>query len=126
MGSSVKNSLLWIFEPFEDDPGFLRKRLFGFEAAYVDGLLCLAIGDGEEPWNGLLVCTSRDRHADLIAEFVQLAPHPALGKWLYLSQREEEFEQVARAVVDAVKRRDLRVGVEPGVRKKRAKRVIGS
>jgi hypothetical protein len=49
MGSSVKNSLLWIFEPFEDDPGFLRKRLFGFEAAYVDGLLCLAVGDGDEP-----------------------------------------------------------------------------
>ena len=60
------------------------------------------------------------------AEIVQLAPHPVLGKWLYLSQREEEFEQVARAVVEAVKRRDLRVGVEPGVRKKRAKRVIGS
>jgi hypothetical protein len=126
MGSSVKNSLLWVFEPFEGDPGFMRKRLFGFEAAYVDGLLCLAVGDGEEPWNGLLVCTSRDRHAELTREFAQLAPHPVLGKWLYLSQREEEFEQVARAVVEAVKRRDLRVGVEPGVRKKRAKTLIGS
>jgi len=48
------------------------------------------------------VCTSRDRHADLTAEFVQLAPHPALGKWLYLSQREEEFEQIARAVVEGL------------------------
>jgi hypothetical protein len=119
MGSTVKNSLLWVFEPIEDDPGFMSKRLFAFEAAYVDGLLCLAVGNGDEPWNGLLVCTSRERHADVIGEFPELAPHPVLGKWLYLSQRNEEFEAVARAVVQMIQRRDSRVGVEPGVRKKK-------
>jgi hypothetical protein len=119
MGSTVKNSLLWVFEPIEDDPGFMSKRLFAFEAAYVDGLLCLAVGNGDEPWNGLLVCTSRERHADVIREFPELAPHPVLGKWLYLSQRNEEFEAVARAVVQMIQRRDSRVGVEPGVRKKK-------
>lgn len=122
MGSTVKNSLLWVFEPIEDDPGFMRKRLFGFEAAYVDGLLCLSVGNGEEPWNGLLVCTSRDRHADLIREFPELAPHPVLGKWLYLSQTQEEFEALAGAVVEVVRRRDSRVGVEPAARKKSAKK----
>ncbi|CAB3727879.1 hypothetical protein [Paraburkholderia rhynchosiae] len=125
MGSTVKNSLLWVFEPIEDDPGFMRRRLFGFEAAYVDGLLCLAVGNGEEPWNGLLVCTSRDRQADITSEFPELAPHPVLGKWLYLSQKEEEFETVAAALVKLVRRRDLRVGVEPSAKKKPAKKAIG-
>ncbi|MEC5409664.1 hypothetical protein VOM14_29445 [Paraburkholderia sp. MPAMCS5] len=120
MGSTVKNSLLWVFEPLENDPGFMRKRLFAFEAAYVDGLLCLAVGNGEEPWNGLLVCTSRDRHAEIIREFPELTPHPVLGKWLYLSQRDEQFEALAAAIVATVKRRDARVGVEPGAKRKKA------
>lgn len=126
MGSTVKNSLLWVFDPFEDDSGFMRKRLFGFEAAYVDGLLCLAVGNGEEPWNGLLVCTSRDRHAGLVGELPELAPHPVLGKWLYLSQKHEDFEAIAGAVVKLVSMRDSRVGVEPGARKKKAKKAIGN
>ena len=126
MGSTVKNSLLWVFDPFEDDSGFMRKRLFGFEAAYVDGLPCLAVGNGEEPWNGLLVCTSRDRHADLIGELPELAPHPVLGKWLYLSQKHEEFEAIAGAVVKLVSARDPRVGVEPSAGKKKTKKVIGT
>jgi hypothetical protein len=70
----------------------------------------------------LLVCTSRDRHADLIREFPELAPHPVLGKWLYLSQTQEEFEALAGAVVEVVRRRDSRVGVEPAARKKSAKK----
>ncbi|CAH2900092.1 MAG: FIG00462619: hypothetical protein [uncultured Paraburkholderia sp.] len=125
MGSTVKNSLLWVFDPLNDDAGFMRKRLFGFEAAYMDGLLCLSVGNGEEPWNGLLVCTSRERHADLIREFPELAPHPVLGKWLYLSQRNEDFEAIADRLVKLVSRRDSRIGVEPGAKKK-AKKVMGS
>jgi hypothetical protein len=51
-----------------------------------------------------------------------LAPHPVLGKWLYLSQTHEEFEALAGAVVEVVGRRDSRVGVEPAARKKSAKK----
>ncbi|CAH2928320.1 MAG: FIG00462619: hypothetical protein [uncultured Paraburkholderia sp.] len=126
MGSTVKNSLLWVFDPLNDDAGFMRKRLFGFEAAYMDGLLCLSVGNGEEQWNGLLVCTSRERHADLIREFPELAPHPVLGKWLYLSQRNEDFEAISGTLVKLVSRRDSRIGVEPGAKKKKAKKVMGS
>ncbi|WP_433695667.1 hypothetical protein [Paraburkholderia phenoliruptrix] len=126
MGSTVKNSLLWVFDPLNDDAGFMRKRMFGFEAAYMDGLLCLSVGNGEEPWNGLLVCTSRERHADLVREFPELAPHPVLGKWLYLSQRNEDFEAIAGTLVKLVSRRDSRIGVEPGAKKKKSKKVMRS
>ena len=70
-----KNPLLWLFEPFENDPGFYGKRLFGFDAAYLDDRLYVAVKEGKEPWAGLLVCTSHEHHAALRAEFPQLTPH---------------------------------------------------
>jgi hypothetical protein len=120
MPSAVKNSLLWVFEPLEDDSGYFRKRLFGFAAAYVDGLLCLAVGVGEEPWNGLLVCTSQERHPAITNDFPDLAAHPVIGKWLYLSQTVESFEATATQLVRLVLERDPRFGVEPRAPKKPA------
>jgi hypothetical protein len=108
-----KNALLWLFEPLEDDPRYLRRKLFSFDAAYLDGRLFLAVNDGIEPWNGMMVCTSRDRHAALIAEFPQLASHQVLGKWLYISQAHAEFESVAQELVSLARRRDPRLGIEP-------------
>ena len=66
MPSRIRNSLLWILEPLEGDETYFRKQMFGCDAAYVDGLLCLVVADRDEPWNGLLVCTSQERHAALI------------------------------------------------------------
>jgi hypothetical protein len=84
--------------------------MFGFATAYLDGRLFLAIKDGKEPWNGLMVCTSHDRHAALIAQYPQMAPHKILGKWLYLSQSHPEFERIAQEFVLLAKRRDPRLG----------------
>jgi hypothetical protein len=120
MPSAVKNSLLWVFEPLEGDAGYFRKRLFGFAAAYVDGLLYLAVGVGDEPWNGLLVCTSRERHYAITSDFPDLAQHPVLGKWLYISQTVDSFEETATQLVRLVHARDPRFGVEPGAPKKSA------
>jgi hypothetical protein len=83
------------------------------EAAYLDGRLVLGLMEGKEPWNGLMVCTSRERQAALRAQFPQLKPHPVLGKWLYLSVRHAEFESVAPELVELARRRDARVGIEP-------------
>lgn len=58
MPSKVRNSLLWIFEALENDETYFRRRMFGCDAAYVDGLLSLVVADRAEPWNGLLVCTA--------------------------------------------------------------------
>jgi hypothetical protein len=112
-----KNALLWLFEPLLDDPRFMQKKLFSFDAAYLNGLLYVAVMDGKEPWSGLLVCTSKEHHGALVAEFPQLTQHKVLGKWLYLSQTHPEFERVAMEIVELVRRRDRRLGVEASPRR---------
>ncbi|ASW02953.1 hypothetical protein [Paraburkholderia aromaticivorans] len=118
MPSSVRNSLVWIFDAFERDSTYLSKRMFGSDAAYIDGLLCLVAADGDAPWNGLLVCTSQERHAALIDEMPALRPHPVLGKWLYVPQDDPAFETVAQRLTTLVLARDPRVGVEPKPRRR--------
>lgn len=121
MPSSIRNSLVWIFEAFERDSTYMRKRMFGSDAAYIDGLLCLVVADRDEPWNGLLVCTSQERHAALIDEMPALQPHPVLGKWLYVPQDDPAFESIAEKMTKLVLARDWRVGVEPKPRNPRRK-----
>jgi hypothetical protein len=121
MPSTVRNSLVWIFEPFERDSTYTAKRMFGCDAAYIDGLLCLVAADRDEPWNGLLVCTSQERHAALIDEMPGLQPHPVLGKWLYVSQDDPAFETIAQRMTALVLARDPRVGVEPKPRRRGGK-----
>ena len=124
MPSSIRNSLLWIFEAFERDSTYLTKRMFGSDAAYVDGLLCLVAADRDPPWSGLLVCTSQERHTALIDEMPALQPHPVLGKWLYISQDDPAFETVAQRLATLVLARDPRVGVEPKPRKRARKSTL--
>jgi len=119
MPSTVRNSLAWILEALERDPTFVHKRMFAADAAYIDGRLCVTAGDGDEPWNGLLVCTSREHHAALIDDMSGLKPHPVLGKWLYVSQRDPAFESIVAQVTARVLARDPRIGVEPKPRKSR-------
>jgi hypothetical protein len=124
MPSTIRNSLLWIFDAFEADSTYLRKQMFGCDAAYLDGLLCLVAADREKPFNGLLVCTSHDRHAALVSELPALRPHPVLGKWLYVPQDDPSFEDTVEAVIALVLARDPRIGVEPKPRNRRTKSVL--
>jgi hypothetical protein len=121
MPANISNSLAWIFESFERDSTYLRKRMFGSDAAYMDGLMCLVAADRGEPWNGLLVCTSLDRHAALIDEMPALQPHPVLGKWLYISQDDPAFEDIVKRMTALVLARDERIGVEPRPRRRSKK-----
>lgn len=113
-----KNSLLWIFESLEDDPRFVLRKLFSFDAAYLDGRLYLAASGGKEPWNGLMVCTTREHHASIRSQFPQLVAHKVLGKWLYLSQSHPEFEMIAIELAAMARKRDLRLGVDAKPRKR--------
>lgn len=124
MPSTVRNSLVWIFDAFEREPTYLSKRMFGSDAAYLDGLLCLVAADRERPWNGLLVCTSQERHAALIEEMPALRAHPVLGKWVYVPQDDPAFEDTVEQVVALVLARDPRIGVEPKPRKRRTQSVL--
>ncbi len=116
--SSIRNSLIWILDAFERDSSFIHKRMFGSDAAYIDGLLCVIAADREKPWNGLLVCTSQDRHAALVEEMPALRPHPVLGKWLYVPQDDPAFETIVEQVTALVLERDPRIGVEPKPRRR--------
>ena len=124
MPSTIRNSLVWIFEAFEGEPTYLSKRMFGSDAAYIDGLLCLVAADREKPWNGLLVCTSKERHAALMDALPALRPHPVLGKWVYVPQDDPAFEDTAERLTALVLARDPRIGVEPKPRKRRSQSVL--
>jgi hypothetical protein len=116
----TKNPLLWIFEPLEDDPRFFTRKLFSFDAAHLDNRLYLAVATGREPWNRLLVCTSREHHASILGQFPQLVSHQVLGKWLYLSQGHPEFESAALELAQLARKRDPRLGVESNLRTRQA------
>lgn len=111
--------LFWVFESLEDDPGFMTRKFFMFDAAYLDGLLYLAVHQGEEPWNGLVVCTSHEQQPSLIEDFPMLVSHPVIGKWLYLSQTHPDFESIALKLAKLAKRRDERMGIAPSSRKRK-------
>lgn len=115
------NSLLWIFDALEREPGYLHKRMFGCDTAYLDGLLCLMVADGAAPWDGLMVCTARDHHASLMQQMPVLRPHPVLGKWLYIPELDPAFEDTVAQVTALVLARDPRVGVEPRPRRRAGK-----
>ena len=114
--------LQWILEPLESEPSFLQKHMFGCQAAYLFGKLVLVLAANEEPWNGLLVCTSHEFHPDLISEYPALQPHPVLPKWLYLTQTSDGFEETAQRLALQAMKNDSRIGVEPTAGKRKARR----
>ena len=111
----------WLWEPLAGEATFVLRSMFGAKAAYLDGKLMLCFSAGDEPWRGVLVCTDRPHQPALQAEFPELSPHPILPKWLYLPESADRFEPVATALVGLARRRDVRLGVTPKPRKRRAK-----
>lgn len=122
-GQKIKNekhhSLAWLLESIENQPSYLRKKMFGSEAVYLNGRLVLVLAVGEEPWNGILLPTERKFHPALQREWAPLKSHPVLGKWLYLPQSESDFEEIASDILTHIRRADERIGVEPKPRKLR-------
>jgi hypothetical protein len=110
----------WLWEPLQSDPSFFLRTMFGAKAAYLGGRMMLCFCAGEEPWRGVLVCTAREHHAALVAEFPALASHAILPKWLYLPESAPTFERDATRLVALARRLDPRLGIEPGTRKKRS------
>jgi hypothetical protein len=108
-----QHPLQWLVEPLMGEASYLEKPMFGCQACYLYGRLALVLADGDEPWNGLLVPTEKDFHDSLTKDFKDVAQHPVLKKWLYVSQSSEDFETIASDIVEAVRMNDLRFGVEP-------------
>lgn len=70
-------------------------------------------------WNGLLICTSREQHPALQAQFPSLVLHPVLPKWLYVPFTSESWESLADSIIKLVRSGDPRIGVWPQQKKKR-------
>ena len=111
----------WVVESFMDDPSFIQKSMFGCLAYYLFGKIVLVTAGDEEPWKGLLIPTEKAFHESLRKEIPELRQHPVLGKWLYLPERGDDFEEAAGKIVFLISSRDPRLGVEtfPKARKSR-------
>lgn len=120
--SKPEHPLQWLTEPLWDEPTFTLKAWFGGRTVTLHGRHHLVLMVQGEPWQGVLVCTSHEHHASLLAEFPSLVQHPILGKWLYLSEAVESFERDAQRLVRCVRARDPRLGILPSPRKKRARK----
>ena len=107
-------------EPLAEEPSYIEKAMFGCKGCYLHGRLVLVLAARrKEPWNGLLDPTERKHHQSLGRDHKNLAIHPVLKKWLYLSESNEDFEESARTVVECVLANDPRIGVEPKVKTRR-------
>jgi hypothetical protein len=114
-----------LVEALTEEPSFLVRSTFGGLSCYVHGRMQLALIDRRPPWRGLLVATSRESHASLIAELPALRVHPVLGKWLLLPEAADDFEDTAAALVMLVRRDDPRIGVESKPRRRSSRELPG-
>jgi hypothetical protein len=105
------HALQWIAEPLETHPTFFQKKMFGCEMLCLHDKQMLVLAAKDEPWNGLLVCTSREHHESLMADVPALRPHSVLGKWLYISQTHPDFEAAVDKITSLALRADERLGV---------------
>ncbi len=106
--------LAWIAAPLRDEASYVERPMFGARAVYLHGRLVLVLcARGREPWQGLLLPMEREHHAALRREHPSLEVHPVLGKWLYLREASDDFEETATALAESALANDPRLGVEP-------------
>jgi hypothetical protein len=107
----------WILEAFEGHPSLFTKRMFGGLAVYLFERQMLVLVEptktGRWKWNGVLVCTDRERQPSIQTDFPSLAPHAVLRKWLFIDSRHEDFEATMEAVAKRMAGNDPRFGIVP-------------
>lgn len=113
----------WLVEPLRSRPEFSVRRTFGCWSFYLgEKNVLLYVPAGDEDGEGILIPTSPEFHASLIAEFPGLAPHDFLKKWLCLGANADDYEETAAAIVRLILRGDPRVGVPGSIRSRRRKK----
>ena len=105
------NSLEWVADFLSGQPSFCTRPMFGCLAVYVRGSLVLVLADKEDPWKGLLVCTSKEFHKKLQKEVKGLGPHSVLGKWLYAPFSAKNFEEIVKKIISLIENKNLFIGV---------------
>ena len=110
-----------LVEAIASEQSFTTRSMFHCLGCYLHGRLTLVLADRTQPWDGILLPTTREDQASLRGEMPALRPHPVLGKWLYLAASVESFEDDARRLVELALAGDPRVGVEPQARRARGR-----
>ena len=123
-----------IYDPLEQSNGLIFKHMFGGMAVYSEGLMkfCHMEDPGNNSykdkvydydiWHGLLVCSDYPHHESLIEDFDDLVNHPVLPKWLYLPfLDEEDFRRTAKRLMMKALKKDPRIGIVPGRKKRKSK-----
>lgn len=109
-----------MIEGIQAEPSFVRTRMFGCEACYLHGRLVLVLATRrKEPWQGVLIPTEKEFHESLALSHEGLIRHCILGKWLYLPQSYEHFEETALCLTKSILENDPRIGVRSSVRRRR-------
>lgn len=129
---SQKFELLNHFEKLFRLDDFDIKHMFGGMALYGHGKMLFCIM--EDPtqnfykdkkfsypiWNGVLIPTHREYHDDFFKISKDFIPHPVLGKWMYIPQTLENFEELTeKLALLALKNSDI-IGIFPKPKKKKA------
>ena len=120
--------LYWIEELLPE--GVIQKPMFGGRGFYYDQKLILVIfenpGDRTyknitaafDIWNGCMFPSNFENHDEIKNLFPILINHPVLGKWLYLPQQTEDFEEIATQIIRQIPRRIHLFGTIPKPKKK--------
>lgn len=105
----------WFFESFALDLTFIKKRMFGSLAAYLDGKIVAVLSENrmDEVWNGILLPTEHQSHLDLLDQYPFLENHKILKKWLFLPATDLHFEEHALRLAARIAARDPLFGVVP-------------
>jgi len=115
--------------------GYFRRPMFGGFAYYFEGKLALVTFESEgdrvyrgksydfDLWNGCLFPLEREYHVKAIDIAPYLINHPVLGKWLYLPQHTEEFEDRVEFLVKRAFRSGSYWGVVAKQKEKKSKAV---
>lgn len=107
----------WLIEPLRSRENFSFRRTFGCWSFYLgEKNVLLYVPASDDDGEGLLVPTSPEFHASLIAEFPSLAPHSLLKKWLCISAADDDYEETAQQLVHLILRGDPRLGVPGSIR----------
>jgi hypothetical protein len=114
----------WLIENWINRDEFSCRKMFGGLAVYWNGRhVCFFAESADDlVWNGILFPTFRDHHAALIEKFPSLTPHSILGKWLYLKLNDPEYEKTAQSMIRLIQMGDLRIGIEPGIKRRKTKK----
>jgi len=121
------------FEDLADHDSFYFKKFFGGLSIYVFGKMVAFVCEKPERktfrdqkfktevWNGCLIPSTRDNHAALLKLLKGAVIHPVIGKWLYLPQKSEFFEDSMIQLIEMIQRKNTLVGIEPELKIKKSK-----